>query len=255
MSGTTKPVSLHQRALEVQPAAVWGTGYTQNFPLPIQILAWWQWDGTWQRSRWVWDAPLTRGLSWDAQGQTTDQDFSPKSLRFKRKHKFSWLRVKQGSFCSWRQQTKLTAPSARCCLHPVFHGALRQEPPRPCCAEPGSRRAQPPLGCDSFRTRLRVCCLVSSPPMQTPKAPGLLGAANPTPPHPTRIVPPGERLLAPRDGITSPPARRTCSLHVTKHLLSRDKGVARGKLRDAKVPQKSWFALTASVPWDVQGCC
>lgn len=38
-----------------------------------------------------------------------------------------------------------------------------------------------------------------------------------------------------------PPTPAMCCQHVTKHLFSQDEGVARGKLRDAKAPQKCWL--------------
>ena len=111
------------------------------------------------------------------------------------------------------------------------------------------------LGCDSFCTQLGVLssCFFSS--HADPEGTRVPWGCKPHASTPSPQRTPRERLPAPGDGITSPPVHRTCCLHKTKHLLSRDKGAARGKLKGAKVPQKRWFALAASVPWDVQGCC
>lgn len=149
-----------------------------------------------------------------------------------------------------------TAPSAGCLPSSNFQGVhfgrscRGHATPTHAAAVQGSR-----LGYDPSCTQLGVllsCFFFSHTDPKGIHAPwGSKPYASTPSPHRT----PREQPPVPRDGIMSPPVHRTCCSHGTKHLLSQDKGVARGKLRDAKVPEKRWFALDASVPWDMQGCC
>lgn len=119
----------------MQPAAVLGMKCTQHFPLPTQFPVGLQRGGTWQRSRWVWDAQMSRGMLQDAQSQT-------KSFISKRKHKLLWLQVNQSVHFALGPSKPSNSTFCRVSAFIQFpRGAFRQELPRPRHADPRCRRS------------------------------------------------------------------------------------------------------------------
>lgn len=98
--------------LSVSGNTLWESSRVHSgFSPSIHSPGWLQQSGMWQRSRWVWDALISRDVLWDSQDQTS----SPDSWIFKRKHKLLWLMMKQKlHFAFGKMQNGAAAPSARC---------------------------------------------------------------------------------------------------------------------------------------------
>lgn len=219
--------------LSVSGNTLWESSRVHSgFSPSIQSPGWLQQSGMWQRSRWVWDALISRDVLWDAQDQTS----SPDSWIFKRKHKLLWLMMKQKlHFAFGKMQNRAAAPSARCLPSSKSQGSFS------CCHSRVRARTGFP-----WHTSQCFAVLFLLLPYRPRRPPGSLGLQIP------HIHP--QPSLYPREWDNKSPGHLMCCLHRTKHLLSRDKGVARGKLGDAKVSPKCRFAHASSEPWDARGC-